>query len=81
MLYKRESWMDKVLRMRGLSILVTAPLVIAALYILLFPRLVSIPTSYNYSVVLSCMLSVAIYTMAVQGRAYKLGQHQAWVCW
>lgn len=40
MLYKREGWLDKVVRMRGLSILVTAPLVIAALYILLFPRFV-----------------------------------------
>lgn len=42
MLYKREGWLDKLVKLRGLSILVTAPLVIAALYILLFPRFVDI---------------------------------------
>ena len=41
MLFKREGWLDKLLKLRGLSILVTAPLVIAALYILLFPRCVA----------------------------------------
>jgi apyrase len=39
MLYRRhETWLDKIVRMRGLSLLVAAPLVIAILFILLFPR-------------------------------------------